>query len=443
MTDLKTKSAKDATVLIYDAGLFTHLAEALVGQFKRVLYFNPSWKQAFPSSNQVYIGDGIPGVERVEQFWDIVDEVDLFVFPDIHNGDLQEQLKRMGKLVFGSGYSEEIEIERWAFKNEVLKDLGMPVQPVKRILGTKDLRKWLDDPKNVPSYVKVSLTRKDMESRKVFSRIAAELWICELEYKHGPIAREMEFIWEAPIPTTLELGYDGIVVVNQYADPACHGCEIKDAGYFMAVQPYATLPEPIKYVNEKMRKVWASYGLKGKISTEIRIGKDGKFYFIDPCQRFGSPPSQIECSLITNLGEVMYMAAQGVLIKPVYAAKYAVQVFMYSEKVDKEWVNYKIEPGYEKHFKFSFKYMDDKEIYTIPQNVGMAASGSVVALADDPMTAIKRIVEYSGKIEAECLDIRLDSLPKAVKQIHEATKKGYRFGTALIPSVSAVAEAVI
>jgi hypothetical protein len=444
---LKTKA-----VLVYDTGLFLSLTESLVGQFGRVFFYNPQWKAAFPSSLQLYIGDGIKGVERVEHFWDVVREYRdrkqdiLFCFPDIHNGDLQQQLIEMGYFVWGSRRADEIELDRWEFKNTVLKDLNMPVQPIHRIIGTDKLRTFLKDPKNTPCYVKVSLTRGDMESRKHFDYDASLLWINEIEHKYGPLAQDMEFICEMPIPTTLELGGDKWNIDGKWPEISMHGIEMKDAGYFGCVMKQVDMPAPIKYVDDKIASVLRDYqggGFRGKISTEIRIGKDGKFYFLDPCMRFGSPPHQIECALLKNLGLIMFMGAQGIMVKPEYIANYGVQAFIYSERCDKEWLCYKYPKELEQWYKFSFKCVVDGKTYTIPQNCGMSAMGSVVAIDNDPLKAIKKLVEYSSKLEGEGLDVRLDAIPKAMKEAHEAMAKGYRFGVGYIPTLEQVAKLVI
>lgn len=48
-------------------------------------------------------------------------------------------------------------------------------------------------------------------------------------------------------------------------------------------------------------------------------------------------------------------------------------------------------------------------------------------------------VYYAGKIEGDGLDVRLDSIPKGIAEIHAAEQMGYSFGDAKIPSVDDVA----
>src|SRR5260370_15468822 len=100
MEDLQSKTA-----LCYDHGTFVELAARLARDFGRVLYFQP-WQSAFPCMKDCAIGLGVPDVERVYNFWDVVDKVDIFVFPDVWDGDLQAYLRGQGKPVLGAGKAD-------------------------------------------------------------------------------------------------------------------------------------------------------------------------------------------------------------------------------------------------------------------------------------------------------------------------------------------------
>src|ERR1035437_6230905 len=106
--DLKTKVAT-----VYDYGLFVELAIKLAPSFKKLNYFVP-WKSSFPKSDLAIIGDGIEGVTRVENFFDIKEETDIFIFPDVYDGDLQLDLESQGYLVWGCRKGEEMELDRLA-----------------------------------------------------------------------------------------------------------------------------------------------------------------------------------------------------------------------------------------------------------------------------------------------------------------------------------------
>src|SRR5215831_14647355 len=97
------KKYADRTALVFDHGLFIDaIALPLAKDFGRVLVHVP-WQNGYPRSNAPTIGTGIDGIERVLQPWapDYFDAIDLFVFPDVYEGDLQEYLVSQGKRVWG------------------------------------------------------------------------------------------------------------------------------------------------------------------------------------------------------------------------------------------------------------------------------------------------------------------------------------------------------
>src|SRR6516165_7628848 len=94
--NLKTKS-----VLIADHGLFMELAPRLAREFGEVKLFLP-WMSGYPKAAPAYVGRGIKGVERVEEFWPHVPDADLVVFPDLYFADWQDVVaRRFNKPVWG------------------------------------------------------------------------------------------------------------------------------------------------------------------------------------------------------------------------------------------------------------------------------------------------------------------------------------------------------
>ena len=118
--NLSTKS-----ILIYDNGTFTSVAERLARDFGKVYYYSP-WKGGFPQKKFTLMGDGLKGVERVNDFWDYVDSADICFFPDVIDGDIQVHLDSLDKKVFGSRKGEDLELDRVGMK-ETMKDLKLPL----------------------------------------------------------------------------------------------------------------------------------------------------------------------------------------------------------------------------------------------------------------------------------------------------------------------------
>ena len=271
---------KDKTLLCFDYGLFATWAVKLAKDFGRVLYYCP-FKSAFPKTNQFVIGTGFEGVERVTNFWDHLDEVDCFMFPDVYDADLQLHLRDLGKPVWGSAKGEELELLRWQTKMFLKKDLHLPVQPVERVIGIEDLRALLRDTTN--KYVKISMLRGDFETFRHDNYELSEPLMDEIEQKLGPNKWDKEFIVEDAIDDAIEVGYDGWTIDGEYPNPGMFGYEIKDVSYVGVVRPYSALPEPVREVNKKLAPVFAQYNYRGFWSSEIRVPKNQKPYLTDPC----------------------------------------------------------------------------------------------------------------------------------------------------------------
>src|SRR6185437_13014748 len=122
---------KDKVALIIDNGIFFELALKISSYFKQS-YFYVNWKESYPHILKAMVGsewkngkqlstfDGKP-FTRVENMFDYLDKVDIIIFLDIYDNDLQEHLVQMGYPVFGGRKGEELELERWDTKQHFKK----------------------------------------------------------------------------------------------------------------------------------------------------------------------------------------------------------------------------------------------------------------------------------------------------------------------------------
>jgi hypothetical protein len=241
--DLSTK-----TCCVFDNGLFVGLAETLSASFATTYYHSP-WEAGFPRSNATILGEGVPGVQRLNSIWPVLDDIDLFVFPDIFHGPLQAYLRSIGKRVWGSGLGESLEMVRGQSKRWI-RDLGLPVGPYRVIYGLNELRRHLQRHDN--QHVKISRTRGDMETFLAKTYALIEPRLDELEHALGAKKHTMEFLVEEHIEAKSEVGYDGFTVDGQYPQKALFGVETKDAGYIGKVSVYSAMPRALGYVNTKL-----------------------------------------------------------------------------------------------------------------------------------------------------------------------------------------------
>lgn len=430
MSDLSSK-----TICIFDYGLFASWAVKLAKDFGRVLYYAP-YKSAFPRSQQFVIGTGFENVERIANFEDHIKETDVFFFPDVYDGALQEHLRELGYPVWGCGKGEELELMRWQTKMFLKKDLHLPVQPVERIIGIDELRAYLLDNEN--KYVKISLLRGDFETFHHIEYRLTEPILDDIEQRMGPYKFSKEFIVEDAIDG-IEVGYDGFTIDGQYPNPGMFGYEIKDVSYIGTVRPYAKLPEQVKEVNAKLSPVFREYGYRGFWSSEIRVPPSGKPYLTDPCCRAGSPPSELYQELFLNWGEIIWAGAHGELETPKPAAKYGVEVLIHSDWADQHWQAVFVEPDVRQWVKLRNLCQVNDVLYVAPQVVGLPEIGAVVAVDDSLMGAIKKVKGYCEKISGFRIDLNLSEVSKAIDVIKEGESKGIPFSDDPLPSQSQIA----
>lgn len=406
MTNYKTK-----TVCVVDNGLFVEFAVMLAKDFGKVLFYSP-WESAFPKSNSVLIGEGIPGVTRVDSFWPMLDEIDLFVFPDVSFGPLQVHLADdLGKRVWGGRMGEELEFWRDDSKKH-LKSLGIDIGPYKVIKGLDALREFLRENDN--QYVKINRTRGDMETFRSKNYKLIEPRLDELEHSLGAKKKIMEFIVEAEIPDAVEVGYDGYCIDGKFPEKATYGIEVKDKGFIMKTTSYDRLPEQVRSVNQKLSSTLKDYEYRGFLSTEIRVTEDGKkAYVIDPCARMGSPPGELFQLMITNWPDVLWQGAEGTIVEPKFAAKWGAELLLISEWADKNWQAVEFPRSLRDQVKLRNLTVIDGKHYVTPGSVGHSEIGAVVALGDTMQQAIDECRRVAERVEGHYLEALPGSLDEA------------------------------
>ena len=314
------------TVLIWDSsGSYTHMGEAVVSDFARVLYYVP-WERAFPLPIEGSPGLGVDGIERSMDFWDDLETADLVVFTDVGNNSLQEYLRAQGMPVFGSGAAGRLEQDRGLLKS-VCKKQGIGVAEYMPVRGIDNLREMLlgsDD----ECYIKVSYWRGLAETYHHTSPFATKYWLDDVSLRAGPYGALTDFIIEKPIAgdPCVEIGFDTYTADGMYPETIAYGYEAKDSGFVLNIKP---MPKRLQAVADKFAPVLAQYGYRGPISTEVRCTPDGD-YFVDLTARFPEPPSSLQRFMIANWAEVFWETAHGRIVEPDYLAQIGVELIMKS-----------------------------------------------------------------------------------------------------------------
>lgn len=417
----------DITCCVVDKGLFLHLAIRLARDYKRVMYWSP-WESAFPSCHQSVIGDGFKEIERVESIWEVKDECDLFVFPDVGYGPLQRELRGQGYPVWGHMGGDELELYRGKFM-DVLKDVGLPEPTFEKITGITALRDHL---RNVTDkYIKVSLYRGDFETFHFRSweedRVEIDVW----SVRFGAIGEQVIFYVFDPIDTEIEDGMDSYCIDGQWPTVAFHGMECKDKFLIGTVVNIEEIPEEVTLVNDKIGPVLGEYGYRGFFSTEVRITKDKESYFIDPTCRCASPPSQVMGELYENLGEIIWNGAHGVCIDPEPTAKFGVQGMLNVSGEKTDWKSFDLPDELERWVKPSFACKVDSALCFPPQEHD-SLCGWLTATGDTILGAIEAFRELQ-KALPDGVTVDDSGIPKLLEEIKEAEKMGMEFTDQKVP----------
>lgn len=415
MSDYKNK-----IVCIVDQGLFVELAVTLSKSFKKTFYYSP-WEAPFPKSNALLVGEGIPGVTRIRSIWNHIDEIDLFVFPDVYMGPLQVYLSSIGKRVWGSRMGEELELCRPESK-ELFKTLNIAVGPYKVITGLDDLRDYLK--KHDKQYVKVSGTRGDFETFRAENYELIEPRLDELEHNLGAMKKIIKFIVEDAIDEAVEIGYDGYCIDGQFPKTAMRGIEVKDKGFIMKSGPYSGVAPQARGFNEKLKNKFKDYQYRGFWSSEIRVTKDGTGYATDPCCRAGSPPCELYQIMVDNWAEIMWEGAEGNLVEPKLWGKWGAELLLISEWAVHNWQAIKFPPKYRENVKLRNLTIIDGKYYVVPQIGGCAEIGAVVAVGNSKESAVAECKKIAEQVEGYYLETIPDSLDQADEQIAKLKEFG-------------------
>ena len=405
---------KDKTVCVVDTGNWVPFAEKMAESFGTTYYYRPSSENGYMSLKDSMIGEGYDNVKCLDEegFWDVVEDVDLFCFTDCVFVGLQEHLKKLGKLVWGSGKTAWMEQDRFALRDWQRKE-GMPTPEYKTITGIKNLE-------NIPpeTFIKVNnYVRGDVESAKHYDKERSKTRLYEFSTKLGGYADKMKFMVENKIEG-VEIGEDTWTIDGKFPRVIIHGVEIKDKGYYGEISLAEKLPRQIKYINEKMSKVFKEEKTRSFYSNEIRVDKKGDAYLTDQTMRLPLPPYQLHLEMWDNLAECIYAGTQGILIEPKPIAKYGCVVMINSDFACDNWMSLKIPEENHRWIKLMNCCKIDGEDWVMPI-YGFSEIGAVVGIGKTQQEAIDNCKKHCEGIKGDSIEIDVDCLDDAIEEFEK------------------------
>ncbi len=430
---MEINNLRDVTCLVVDHGMYLELALRLSRDYGKVYYWSPAG-QICSTIQEHCVGDGYEEIERVNSLWDVADETDLFVFPDLGNSALQRHLESMGKRVWGSRSGDSLELKRAGFK-EVMQKLGMEVGPYQIIKGLDNLRDYLKE--NDDKFIKISRYRGNMETWHHVNYELSKGKLDELAVSFGPLQDVVNFIVEDPLETEIEVGWDGYVIDGQFSTLAMQGYEAKDRGLIATVQHTDDMPEEVREINDKLSGIMKESRYRNFFSTEIRVA-DGKPYLIDPCARIPSPAGEIQYEIWGNLADIIWHGANGEMIEPEPTAKFGVEIIIEHKGKEENWRTIQIPDDIKQWVKL-FGACKHGDLYAIPPMPHLSDSiGAVVGLGDTIEEAIERVQEVVEDLKDQPITIDMSAIMDTLKVVGEAEDNGMEFTDQAVPEPESV-----
>lgn len=436
--DLSSKS-----VCVVDDGQFLEVAIRLSKEFGKVYFNNPSLIEGFPTVPRNSIGKGFDEFTWVRKLWHIKDKVDLFVFLDCQNSDLQSELESQGKRVIGSRTAEDLEQDRIGFK-KIQERLGLhvPVHTVVRgLTALRDHLKGVED-----KWVKFNRYRGSFETQHHINDKLSQPWMNALAVELGPMAGLIDFLVEDPIRGAVEIGYDGFCFNGQFPSKTLFGPEIKSKCYIGSVVNYDDLDERIRAVNEALAPELEKAGYRNFFSTEIRIAdgddnfEDGEPVLIEPTCRIPSPPFECELEIYGNLGAMLWHGSVGEVIDPEMTDKFAVACRMSHDDDSKGWRAVQVKDDARQWVKLYDACYVDETFWVAPKAPHAQRIGCIVGIGDTIEKAVEHCREVREEMKDQPVSSEFDSLVDALKELHNAEEQGIEFGKKPLPDPAVVLE---
>lgn len=430
------QNPKDSSILIIDGGQFFSLAQRLAGEFKQV-YFGRYADPCYPVPGPHAIGYGFDGVQEVDDFWDVIDNVDAVVIPDVGLPGFHAWLTKHGYSAWSSGRGQSLEQGRRILK-EVQKELGLNVPEHTIITGLGKLREFLEGGTiTKPCWIKWSRYRGLGETIKFESMWQIEPWLRDMAMKLGPLADGFTFVVEEPIEAEIETGIDTFFV-GRWPSAVIHAVEAKDKGAISVVSRWNEVPEQLEEICSTLAPWMKARGYQGFVSMEVRITKEGKAYLTDFTARLASPCGEPMLALIANLPEVILAGARGEFVEPIYSHEFAAQALIDMDAETDRWRQYVIPKSIQNQtYLLSPVKLGEDDFATPPLPYSFPTIGSIVAVENTIKAAINDVKKAAEELPGN-LTARLDGIQSALEEIEEMEKEGVPFTEEPLPDPATV-----
>ncbi len=407
-------------------GLFAGLAQRLARSGATVFYCTPVDRR--DRLNEAVIGEGLEGVQWIDEIWDRKKDTDCFVFPDIRHAGLQNELRDQGFPVWGSHGGMRLEQARIFFLKK-LSELGLDVPPHEVIQGITNLRLFLEDKKDI--WIKMSKWRGSWETSHWRGMEEDGHKLDSWAMKFGGMKERMKFICFPKIETDLEIGADTYCVDGQWPSMMLHGIEKKDAAYFSAVTPREEMPEQMLPIMEAFSPFLKDMGYRNQWSMEVRV-KDDENFFIDATTRGGLPSTNTFLAA-KNTAEVIFYGARGEFVEIDYGFKFSAECMVTVKPSCDEWNTLNLEPEVKEAFLTQQCCQVDGQLWFPPlESEGAGHLGWLLSVGNTPEEALEKMNELADALP-DGANAEVEDLADIIREIDSEQSQGIKFTDAKMP----------
>jgi hypothetical protein len=427
---------KTRTYLVADHGIFLPIALTLAKYGHRVLYHKLDWQKAYPRAEEGVQGDGFPDIECVPDLFDVLNEVDCFVFPDIYHYGLQKHLRDIGKNVWGSADGMKLEIDRQYFL-QTLEELGLSVPECFPIKGLVNLRVFLKDKQDI--WIKMSKWRGSFETKHFRNMDSDSGLLDQWAVRFGGLQNVITFLCFPKIDTKLEIGADTFCIDGQFPSTMLHGIEAKDEAYLSAVTRKEDMPQELLPIMEAFSEKLMEAKYRCQWSMEVRVAEDAD-YFIDPTCRGGLPSTGSQLLALDNLDDIIFYGAQGQLVEPEYNCKFTGEVMTKIHGEVNSWNTMEMVSEIKEHLQISGCCWCNGQPW-FPPEPGIIEDeiGWLVATGDTLEEVALKLNELADMLPDGVI-ASVEDLSSVIKEINSEQEEGINFTDKPVPEPAIVLE---
>lgn len=409
-------------LLIDTGGMHASTAKALADQGNEVFYYIPYFSP-YARFKDFASGLGLPGVTKVLDFGNYLDEVDLILFPDVGMGDFAQYLRDKGYPVFGAGKAEEMEQDR-GLSSQMMDQFGIAHPEMTVVKGIDEALQFLFKKQETNQladgnyFVKFNVFRGSIDSFPADTLEQTEEMFAKVRSEFGPYANEIPIIINKKSEGT-ETGADLFFNGTDFIKPVLWGFE-SSSNYVGYVD--SDIPDFQKDYLEKSAEYLRSVNYRGAFSTEV-IYNGQECSFIDWTCRFPMPLGLMYSHFIPNFAEFLLAIAQGETPKTgLPEGKYIGIASFSSENAIEDWLPVK---GNEFSQFLRFIQVNGHD-FIVP---GVSTLGCVVGTGDSFDSFNKDLIKNCEGVEAFFGSLDPDFLREVTDKYLDPLKKyGIQFG---------------